>query len=291
MICNMRPRQKVSVIIATYNAEKTLAKAIDSVLCQTYDNLELLVVDGKSSDKTIAIASNYSDSRLSVFSESDNGIYDAWNKGVSKAVGEWVIFIGADDYLAEDYVIEKFMNLCMDSGELYSRDIVYGNLVTLGEDGAPMDKIGAPWRDPWCFGGRFLWADFPIPIMASIFRREAIIEQGGFDVSLKIIADIDLVLRSSLLKSPYYIEGVDLTVMGYGGVSTNPRRSMTLLQESYRVRSKLGLGTVTNAGFVLLSLKQIAKYMVLKVFGNAASVAMMSCYHGVKRARLIGRGG
>ena len=94
----------VSIIIATYNSERTIKRALESVMNQTYQNWECLVIDGNSKDKTIEIVNNFVklDSRFRYISESDNGIYDAFNKGWQKAKGKWIYYLGSDDWLEED---------------------------------------------------------------------------------------------------------------------------------------------------------------------------------------------
>ena len=89
----------VSIIIATYNSEKTLRRALDSVLNQTYQDWECIVVDGASKDNTIEIVKEYvsKDTRFRYVSEPDHGIYDAFNKGWKMAKGEWVMYLGSDD--------------------------------------------------------------------------------------------------------------------------------------------------------------------------------------------------
>ena len=94
----------VSIIIATYNSGKTLRRALDSVLNQSYQDWECIVVDGASKDNTIAIVKEYvkKDSRFRYISEPDHGIYDAFNKGWKMAKGEWVMYLGSDDEYTKD---------------------------------------------------------------------------------------------------------------------------------------------------------------------------------------------
>ena len=90
---------KISIIIATYNAGKTLARCLQSIREEKTNEIELLVIDGGSKDNTLDIINTYQDTIDYSCSEPDKGIYDAWNKGISHAKGDWMMFIGADDYL------------------------------------------------------------------------------------------------------------------------------------------------------------------------------------------------
>ena len=102
-----------TIITATFNSEKTLERTIKSVLNQSFNNFEYIIIDGNSTDNTLSIIKQFENEFTSkkicykFISEKDNGIYDAWNKGLSIAVGEWVSFLGSDDYYLEN-ALEKY---------------------------------------------------------------------------------------------------------------------------------------------------------------------------------------
>lgn len=120
-----------TIIIPTYNSAKLLAECLDSIINQTFADFEILVMDGDSSDDTLLIVDNYIGNHLNirVISEKDDGIYDAMNKGIKKAKGEWIYFLGSDDQLINNRAIS-------DVYESIERnnfpDLVYGN-VLLGD--------------------------------------------------------------------------------------------------------------------------------------------------------------
>src|SRR2546426_834552 len=95
----------LSIVIVVYNAGSTLKHAIESVLNQTYKNIELIIIDGGSNDNTLQIINNYSSQIGYFISEKDNGIYDAMNKGILAAKGDWILFLGADDILYRPDII------------------------------------------------------------------------------------------------------------------------------------------------------------------------------------------
>lgn len=101
---------KVSIITVVLNAEKTLGRTIDSVLAQTYDNIEYIIIDGRSTDNTLKLAEEYRPAfeergyEYRIFSESDHGIYDAMNKGIIRSTGELVGIINGDDWYEPDAV-------------------------------------------------------------------------------------------------------------------------------------------------------------------------------------------
>jgi glycosyltransferase involved in cell wall biosynthesis len=99
----MPNQPKVSVIIVTYNAVKTLQAALDTIYSQTYPNIEVVVIDGLSTDGTVEIL-KANDAKIAFWkSEKDTGVYDAMNKAVTQVTGEWVYFLGADDELLPEF--------------------------------------------------------------------------------------------------------------------------------------------------------------------------------------------
>ena len=114
---------KISIITISYNVEKEIERTMRSVLNQTFQDLEYIVVDGKSSDKTVNIAKNiareYTNRAIRIISEPDKGIYDAMNKGIKMATGEWVNMMNAGDVFANDNVLENIFN------ENISEDIAF----------------------------------------------------------------------------------------------------------------------------------------------------------------------
>ena len=120
----------VSVIIPTYNASNTISRAVLSVLNQTYGNFELIIVDGKSTDQTLNIIKKLSSkySKINWISERDEGIYDAMNKGIGLAEGEWLYFMGSDDALYSNNVLSNIF----EKEDLSGIKFLYGNKITNG---------------------------------------------------------------------------------------------------------------------------------------------------------------
>ena len=107
---NLQSNEKISVITICYNAEKTIERTIKSVLNQSYKNLEYIIIDGGSKDNTMKIVKRYKDKISSVISEPDNGIYDAMNKGVRIATGEWLNMMNAGDCYTNDEVLNEIFS-------------------------------------------------------------------------------------------------------------------------------------------------------------------------------------
>ena len=118
---------KISIITATYNSSATLRDTLDSILRQTYQDYEVIIQDGMSTDDTLAIARSYESrfgGRLKIFSEKDNGLYDAMNRGIGHAAGDVVGILNSDDFFADNDVL-RIIHDTMEHGQV---DCVYGNL-------------------------------------------------------------------------------------------------------------------------------------------------------------------
>ena len=148
----------VSIIIATYNSEKTLRRALDSVLNQTYQDWECIVVDGASKDNTIEIVKEYvsKDTRFRYVSEPDHGIYDAFNKGWKIAKGEWVMYLGSDDRLTQNGFTEVFED------DYPDYDIISGDVFTEKIDGSVKPNISEGYAG--CHQGKFARPSYPAKI-------------------------------------------------------------------------------------------------------------------------------
>lgn len=128
---------KVSIITVCYNAEHEIEKTILSVIEQKYNNVEYIVIDGKSQDSTIDKINHYADSIDIIISEPDHGIYDAMNKGISLASGKWICFMNAGDLFYDEHVLCKIFN-----NNHYDVDVIYGDTVHITKYGTYLFKAG-----------------------------------------------------------------------------------------------------------------------------------------------------
>ncbi len=115
--------KKISIVTVTYNAGKTIDKTIQSVINQTYNNIEYIIIDGRSTDNTLSIIEKYCSKISILVSEKDNGIYDAMNKALDIANGDYIFFIGADDIFYNNYVIENVVKSIKNEDEIYYGDV------------------------------------------------------------------------------------------------------------------------------------------------------------------------
>lgn len=165
---------KISIITVCYNAGKEIEETIKSVINQTYKNIEYIIIDGKSSDNTIEIVNNYADSIDLIISEKDNGIYDAMNKGIDYAHGEWLIFLNAADSLYSQTILEDIFKL-----KNYTEDIIFGDVMNEYKWGKVRIEgkhfTGVEKRMPFCH--------------QSAFVRRSVLLKNKFDLNYRICAD------------------------------------------------------------------------------------------------------
>lgn len=173
----------VSIIIATYNSSKTIRQALDSVVNQTITDWECIIIDGLSNDNTIDIVKEYEkdNNKIRYISEKDNGIYDAMNKGVVNAKGEWIYILGSDDELLPDG-LEKLLQNSSDY------DLIYGDFIGIYPSGKQYTGISLPLSK--------MPKVMPASHQAMIMRKNLIEECGGFDLSFRSRADNNLVVKA-----------------------------------------------------------------------------------------------
>lgn len=182
---------KISIITSTYNSEKTVQETLESILNQTHQDIELLIIDGKSKDNTLEIVRRYErlfQGRLRYISEQDKGIYDAMNKGIQMATGDVVGILNSDDLYMDNKVVEDIANAFVQTNV----DAIYGNLIFVDEDDT--SKIVRVWKGSQYEPGSFLngWH----PAHPTFYVRRDIYEKYGlFDISFDVSADFELMLR------------------------------------------------------------------------------------------------
>ena len=179
---------KISVITAVYNNRETISAALDSALGQMGVDIELLVIDGGSTDGTLEVLRSYADRLHVLVSEPDRGIYDALNKGIQRARGEVVGFLHSDDLFADRGVLSRIAVAFADP----QVDAVYGDLLYVRKENP--DQVVRYWRSGVFSDRRLRWGWMP-PHPTLYVRRETYEQQGLFDTSFHIAADYDFILR------------------------------------------------------------------------------------------------
>ena len=235
---------KISVITAVLNGRATIADALASVLAQDHPDIELIVIDGASTDGTLDIIQRYAGRVAHLVSEPDRGIYDALNKGIRLATGEVVGFLHADDRYADNRVLSRIAAALSDPGV----DACYGDLLYVGKD-EPNHVIRHWQAGP--YHPRLLARGWMPPHPTFYARRSVYQRLGGFDLDYRIAADYDCMLRflGAGRVACAYIPEV-LVQMRLGGASNRSLRN--LLQKSREDYLALRRNQVGGMGTLLL---------------------------------------
>lgn len=216
----------VTIVTSVYNGGDTLEKAMESVFKQTYYNIEYIIIDGGSQDNTLSIIKKYSSNLAYWISEPDKGIYDAWNKALKVAKGEWIAFLGADDILKID-AVQRMVEVAELSFERL--DYISGR-TEIEKDGKVLKTSGGPWE----------WVKFKKYVCtghnAALHNRNIFEQYGYYDISYKSSGDYDMLLRVGKKLKTGYVNVVTST-MSMGGVSN---RSDVAIWETYNVIVKNG---------------------------------------------------
>jgi glycosyltransferase involved in cell wall biosynthesis len=195
---------RVSIITAVYNAARTLEACLLSVRDQSYHDVEHIIIDGGSTDGSVEILERHSSLLAYWVTEPDSGVYDAWNKGLSVATGEWIAFLGADDVLLQD-AMTQYLTICGRTDAQY-----VSSLVRWIRPGLPDKIIGRPWSWP-AFQRKMTTAH-----VGSMHRFDLFEKYGEYDKGYKIAGDYELLLRAGKNLNSMFVEEVTAAMLGGG---------------------------------------------------------------------------
>ncbi|TKB98625.1 glycosyltransferase family 2 protein [Pedobacter cryophilus] len=241
-----------TIIIPTFNSSNTLKECLDSVFFQTFTNYEILIIDGLSTDKTILIANSYNDKRVKIISETDNGVYDAMNKGIELSQGDWLYFLGSDDSLYNSDVLGKIHKLCL----LHPNNWIYGNVSING-------------NIPWAINKSVYDGEFNLQKIIernichqSVFYSKSLLTSiGNYNLKFKICADYDLNLRAYSFKKPIYINEI-LAEFNNGGISSYEKDEI-FQNEYYSNLFKYFRNILYKSAFINIK-EELRKYIFTK---------------------------
>lgn len=206
---------RVSIITITYNSAQTLEQTILSVINQSHPDIEYIVVDGLSTDTTMALVDKYRSKISKVVSEKDKGLYDALNKGIDMATGDVIGIIHSDDFYTDDNVIAEYVKIFSES----DYDAVYADLFYV--DREDVNKITRTWKSGEINENSFKNGWMP-PHPTFFVKREVYKKFGKFNPSFKNSADYELMLRfiqKNKIRTGYLKKFV--VKMRVGGVSNS----------------------------------------------------------------------
>lgn len=205
----------ISIITATFNDKQSLLETSDSIKKSTFKDIEWIVIDGNSTDGTLELLQSNNTNIDKWVSEPDDGIYDAWNKGISLATGEWVVFLGAGDLLDSKW-FDNFM--CTD---LTRYDLVYGDIeLTFPDDGA---SLGKKYGLAWGKAVNQVKCSMCLP-HPGMLHRKTLFDSDKFSTTYKIVGDWEFFLKiRTKVRAALYCEEISQATVPLGGISTNPK--------------------------------------------------------------------
>jgi glycosyltransferase involved in cell wall biosynthesis len=208
----------LSVITICLNAQQTIRRTIESVLSQSYPNIEYIIIDGASTDATLSIIREY-EGRLRLISEPDTGYSDAVNKGIAQASGEWIHLLNADDYYPSPHTLSDIIPL-LDKNRLN-----YCSIVRTWKEGG-YKTLPLRYEARWPFKNKkwFFWISTSMLHPAMIISNAQYEQVGKYNTEWKFSADIDMILRLFKHYRTHYI-GQVLVHMQQGGMAQHHRHS------------------------------------------------------------------
>lgn len=198
---------KISIVTISYNCESEIEETILSVINQSYYNKEYLVIDGGSKDGTMAIVDKYRDKIDVIVSEPDKGRSDAFNKGIAKATGDYIVMINAGDLLADDALNKFAMNY------VPGYDVIKGNTIRWNAE-TGYKSIEYPVIDYPAIPFNFL-----ICHQSTYISRAAYDRFGGYGLDYKVVMDFDLMLRFTQKGAKFRRINENLAIFKMGGIS------------------------------------------------------------------------
>ncbi len=222
------PTPKFSVITVCYNAEATLEDTIQSVISQTYHHVEYIIVDGASKDRTMDIVNRYRDRIAVVVSEPDKGLYDAMNKGIRLATGDYLCFLNAGDSFHEDDTLQQMVHSIH---TLQLPDVLYGETELVDHEGhfLRMRRLQAPEHLTW----KSFRQGMLVCHQAFFARRDLVMP---YDLRYRFSADFDWCIK--IMKKSKVLHNTHLTLIDYLAEGMTTRNHQASLKERFRIMAR-----------------------------------------------------
>lgn len=243
------PTPKFSVITVCYNAEATIEDTIQSVISQTYHHVEYIIVDGASKDRTMDIVNRYREHIAIVVSERDKGLYDAMNKGIGLATGDYLCFLNAGDSFHEDDTLQQMVH-SIHTPQL--PDVLYGETELVDHEGhfLRMRRLSAPEVLTW----KSFRQGMLVCHQAFFPRRDLVMP---YDLRYRFSADFDWCIK--IMKKSKVLHNTHLTLIDYLAEGMTTRNHKASLKERFRIMTRHYGWTSTLAFHLWFVLRLVLK--------------------------------
>lgn len=214
---------KITIVTPTYNTVETVEQTIQNILDQNYPNLEYIVIDGASTDGTVDVLNKHKDIFTKFVSEPDKGIYDAMNKGISFATGEWIIFMNAQDRFFEKDTLIKAAQYLTDNVDVVYGGFQFNHVYDVSEYRPPVATTE-------------LWKGMNICHQA-IITRTSLLKEYPYSMKYKIVADYDAIMHQLHVQKARFLK-IDFPVAILSGGGLSDKKRIKSLQEQVTVAEK-----------------------------------------------------
>ena len=243
-----QPHPKFSIVTVTYNAGKVLEDTIQSIISQTYRNVEYIIVDGKSKDNTLEIVDKYRNHISKVVSEPDKGLYDAMNKGILLATGDYLCFLNAGDELHDNQTLQQIVHTLKCPTQ---PDVIYGETAIVDKEGRflHMRRLSAPEK--------LHWKSFKQGMLVchqAFFARRELAVKHLYDLKYRFSADFDWCIR--IMKEAKCLHNTRLTLIDYLNEGMTTQNHKASLKERFRIMAKHygWISTILHHGWFVIRL-------------------------------------
>lgn len=239
---------KISIITVCLNSEKTIEKTIKSILKQNYPNKEIIIIDGKSTDRTLEILNKYSKDIKIIISEKDKSLYHAMNKGIKLSEGEIIVILNSDDIFFDCNVLKNISNYFLNNSGIeiiLSDTYIINNL----QDKKIIRKYKVKNFEYW-----HLRLGVSPPHPSCFIRKSVYLKHGLFDLEFKYASDFELLFRFIYKKKVKFLKyNIPTALMSLGGISSRNFKSIINSSKEINLAIKKN-GYYSNLFFILLRL-------------------------------------
>ena len=271
----MKSSPLITVIVAAFNGAKTLQQCIDSNAHQSYPNKELIIIDGGSKDGTVDLLKVNNEQIKYWISEPDKGICSAWNKGLLQAKGDWICFLGSDDYFWDARVLERVAEQL----EKFPLDIraAYSQIMLLNNDGEALYPIGEPWgKIKDCFKHVMC-----IPHQGVMHRRSLFGQHGKFDESFRIAGDYELLMRELKTGDAVFIPDLISVGMRQGGISSDPANTLVTMRE-FRLAQQMHGQRLPSLIWLVAMARVYVRLLLWRILGEGVTRKVLDLYRRMR---------